>query len=127
MLAATGTFRKGDTMKQNVKAALLSAFILPGVGQIFLGRRLKGGILILLVSILLLALFVLALVGFRDLIQAYSVSGGADSAVIRAHLRGWLPAVLLLGGALAAVWIYGIVDALRGDGGEGAPPGQPGD
>jgi len=110
-------------MNKNVKAALLSAFILPGVGQIYLGRRVKGGVLILMVTVLLLIFIVLVLIGMQDLFQAYSVSGGADIAVFEGRLRRWAPAALTLGVALFLVWGYGIVDAFRGNG-EGGGAGE---
>jgi len=53
-------------MKENVKAMLLSALVLPGVGQIYRGRVVKGGILIALVSLVLLIFVVLAALALQD-------------------------------------------------------------
>ena len=46
-------------MNKKLTALLLSALVLPGLGQLYLGRKMVGGIIIVLVNlILLLALFV---------------------------------------------------------------------
>ncbi|MGA7827200.1 MAG: hypothetical protein WCA04_06045 [Geobacteraceae bacterium] len=99
-------------MKENVKAALLSALVLPGVGQIYRGRTVKGGILIALVSIVLLIFVVVAVMAAQDILQVVRVSGTVDATALVESLRGRLPAFLWLGGALLCVWTYGVVDAL---------------
>lgn len=103
-------------MKENIKAALLSGLVLPGLGQIFRGRRLKGGILVLLVTVLLLAaLFVLASV-FRDLLHAARLAGGMDGAMLAERLRAWAPSALLMGIAFLCLWCYAVADALLDSG-----------
>jgi len=44
-------------MKRPLIALALSAFVLPGLGQLYLGRKIKGGILLVAVNLLLLASF----------------------------------------------------------------------
>ena len=63
-------------MKRKISALLLSALVLPGLGQLYLGRKTAGVILLALINlILLLGLFVL-LRGLSPLI-ASQISGGS--------------------------------------------------
>ncbi|MRR34063.1 hypothetical protein EG829_05080 [bacterium] len=103
-------------MRENIKAALLSALVLPGVGQFYRGRKLKGGILILLVTILLLAAAVLLAAVVRDFMHAARLAGDMDAALAAGLLRSWAPAALWLGGAFFCLWLYGVVDALLDNG-----------
>lgn len=96
-------------------ALLLSALVLPGLGQLYLGRKMAGGILIVLVNvILLLALFVL-LRGLSPVIAA-QIAGGAisitPSEVMKAldGATGFGKAVLA---AFFLVWTFSVVDVLR--------------
>jgi TM2 domain-containing membrane protein YozV len=109
-------------MRENIKAALLSALVLPGVGQIYRGRKLKGGILVLLVTILLLAVAILLVAALREFIHAMRLSGDMDSTLAAGLLRSWAPAGLWLGGAFFCLWVYGVADALL-DRGERKDPG----
>jgi hypothetical protein len=102
-------------MKKKLAALLLSALVLPGLGQLYLGRKMVGGIIIVLVNlVLILALFVL-LRGLSPVI-ASQISGGAvsisPSEVMRAleGETGFGKGVLA---AFFAVWAYSVVDILR--------------
>ncbi len=53
-------------MKKNIKALLLSALILPGLGQLYKGDKVKGGIMIALVNIFLLAALFLVMQGMGE-------------------------------------------------------------
>ena len=67
-----------QNMKKKLTALLLSALVLPGLGQLYLGRKIAGGIILVLVNlVLLLALFVL-LRGLSPVI-ASRIAGGAVS------------------------------------------------
>jgi len=115
-------------MKENIKAALLSALVLPGVGQILRGHKLKGGILILAVTALLLAAVILAAMAIQDVL--HGGGGTTDPVAVAARLREWVPPALWLAGALLCVWVYGIADALlspekkEASGKGGAAPGN---
>ncbi len=98
-------------MKENVKAALLSALVLPGVGQIYRGRKMKGGILVALISIVLLIFVVLAVQAVQDVLHVVQITGRIDSVAVVDSLRDRLPAFLWLGGILFCIWTYGVVDA----------------
>lgn len=102
-------------MNRKMTALLLSALVLPGLGQLYLGRKIAGGILIVLVNvILLLALFVL-LRGLSPVIAA-QIAGGAisitPSEVMKAldGATGFGKAVLA---AFFLVWTFSVVDVLR--------------
>jgi TM2 domain-containing membrane protein YozV len=107
------SFQKGKLMKENMKAALLSALILPGVGQFYLGRKLKGAILVLFVTLLLLVAVILAVMAIQDALRG---SGGMDPVVLAARLSNWVPAALWLLGVFLCLWVYGVADALLGAG-----------
>jgi len=102
-------------MNKKLTALLLSALVLPGLGQLYLGRKVAGGIIIVLVNlVLLLALFVL-MRGLSPVI-ASRIAGGAISItpaeVMNAleGTRGFGKAVLT---AFVLVWTYSVADILR--------------
>jgi TM2 domain-containing membrane protein YozV len=102
-------------MKRKMTALLLSALVLPGLGQLYLGRKVVGGIIIVLINlILLLAVFVL-LRGLSPVIAA-QIAGGAISITpseIMAALdgsSGFGKAVLA---AFFLLWTFSVVDILR--------------
>ncbi len=102
-------------MNRKLSALLLSALVLPGLGQLYLGRKMVGGIIIVLVNfLLLLALFVL-LRGLSPVI-ANQIAGGAVSITpseVTAAIdgsTGFGKAVLC---AFFLLWTFSVVDVLR--------------
>ena len=102
-------------MNKKLTALLLSALVLPGLGQLYLGRKLAGGIIIVLINlVLLLALFVI-LRGLSPVIAA-QIAGGAinitPSEVMNAleGATGFGKAVLA---AFFLVWAFSVVDIIR--------------
>jgi len=102
-------------MKKKLTALMLSALVLPGLGQLYLGRKIAGGIILVFVNmLLLLALFVL-LRGLSPVI-ASRIAGGAvsitPSEVMGAleGTAGYGKAVLV---AFSLVWVFSVVDILR--------------
>ena len=94
---------------------LLSALVLPGLGQLYLGRKMVGGIIIVLVNlVLLLALFVL-LRGLSPVI-ASQIAGGAIS-ISPTEVMGALDGASGFGKAVLAafflLWTFSVVDVLR--------------
>lgn len=101
-------------MNKKLTALLLSALVLPGLGQLYLGRKMVGGIIIVLVNlILLLALFVM-LRGLSPVIAA-QIAGGAisitPSEVMKAldGASGFGKAVLA---AFFLLWTFSVIDVL---------------
>ena len=102
-------------MNKKITALLLSALVLPGLGQLYLGRKAVGGIIIVIVNLLLLlALFVL-LRGLSPVI-ASKIAGGAIS-ISPAEVMKALDGATGFGKAVLAafflVWTFSIVDVIR--------------
>ena len=101
-------------------AVVLSALVLPGLGQVYLGRRLLGALLILAASAALVAFVGATLV-------AASQMDLASAVVDQDQVRQLLPQLYqhapwgyrLAFGLLGVSWVWGIVDCLR-------PPGSGG-
>jgi len=55
-------------MNINFKALLLSAFIIPGLGQLYKGDKIKGAVIICLVNVFLLAALFMVLQGAGQMI-----------------------------------------------------------
>ncbi|HKZ16043.1 MAG TPA: hypothetical protein VJ161_01075 [Geobacteraceae bacterium] len=102
-------------MKKNMKAALLSAFIFPGLGQIYKGCRVKGCIVILLANIILLVAFVFAVKGVYQLALSPGFSGTVDPANMMKRLLSETPAFHWLIAIFSCIWLYAVVDALLGN------------
>ena len=102
-------------MKLSTRAALLSGLVLPGLGQYLNGQRVKAGVMISAISVMILAL------GWRIFSLVYQVLAAANPAgalilipsqktLAEIHRRvysenGWL---LFL---IVALWLYSIGDA----------------
>ena len=100
-------------MKLNIKAALLSAFVLPGLGQVLNGRRLKGFLLIFSVNIFILAALVFVLKGMSHVMLAARTGGTVDPQAVLAQVRhsgGSGPRWLLA--LFSGIWLYAVIDAL---------------
>ncbi len=101
-------------MKKNIRAALLSAFIFPGLGQVYKGCRLKGCIVILLANILLLIALALVMKGIYQLAISPGFSGITDPAKTAQRLLNETPSFQWLLGIFSCLWLYGVLDALLG-------------
>lgn len=95
----------------NIKAFLLSAFVLPGLGQLYKGDRLKGIILILLVNLFLLIALFLVLRGIGPLIASSYLSTPPETARLVEQIQAQSPAARWLLGAFVALWAYAGFDA----------------
>jgi hypothetical protein len=99
-------------MKKKFIAALLSAIVFPGLGQIYQGNKLKGGILLILVNILLLITLGLILRGLNRIDIPPTIPDYATSARIAEQLIAGTPAIPWSIGILFCIWLYGVLDAL---------------
>lgn len=95
----------------NIKAFLLSAFVLPGLGQLYKGDRLKGIILILLVNLFLLMALFLVLRGISPLIASSYLSAPPETARLVEQIQAHSPAARWLLGAFIGLWAYAGIDA----------------
>lgn len=100
-------------MNINFKALLLSALVIPGLGQLYKGEKIKGAIIICLINIFLLAALFMVLQGAGHLI-ASGATGATDPAALLATLKAKSPVARWLLAAFFGIWIYGVVDAARG-------------
>jgi len=103
-------------MKRIIVAPLLSAFILPGLGQIINRQFRKAGILMAAVSLLFLSLVFKLLYDLNKTLMtlpAEALEKTSHPFVLVAQAlsrrdKTWLITLLVL---LLAVWVYGVWDA----------------
>ncbi len=100
-------------MNRRSKALMMTALILPGLGQLYLGRKLTGIVLIMLVNLLLLLGLGVLLKGAAPVIAAQISSGSITSADILTGLESVADYGRALLIALALLWSFAIVDILR--------------
>ncbi|MEW6185141.1 MAG: hypothetical protein AB1585_05305 [Thermodesulfobacteriota bacterium] len=105
-------------MKKVILAPLLSAFILPGLGQVINGQVRKAGLLIAAVSLLFLALFFKVLYDlnkvFLSLPMEEQGKASPNLPEVAQTLSGQDKTVLIvLLLLLTGIWIYGVWDAFR--------------
>lgn len=102
-------------MKIHVKAALLSALVLPGLGQLYKGEKVKGVILIIIVNIFILAALYMILKYLAPLILSAQMKGESDTIKILEHLNSGGPGVRLLLAIFCGLWMYSWIDAALGN------------
>lgn len=112
-------------MKLNMKAALLSAFVLPGLGQIASGRRVKGGVLLFLANCFLLAALFLLLQKIGPILVEAQLTGSVDAAAIAGKLAAGAPFAKVLLACFGGLWCFAVIDALM-DRGAGRNDGEKG-
>jgi len=98
-------------MKTTVKCVALSAFVLPGLGQLYRGRRLKGGIMILLDNLFILVALFIAMRSVGKMLAAGSSGAALDAEKLLAGVRVDAPYASWVLGGFLLLWVYGVVDA----------------
>ncbi|KAF0221343.1 MAG: hypothetical protein FD174_481 [Geobacteraceae bacterium] len=101
-------------MKVNIKAALLSAFVLPGLGQLHKGDRAKGIVMIVLVNVFLLVALFLVMQGLGPIFLSVQLSGTAGAAKALEHIQDKTPGAKWLLTVFFGLWLYGVIDAAKG-------------
>jgi hypothetical protein len=104
-------------MRKRIKCMALSAFVLPGLGQLCHGRRLKGGLMILLDNIFILGALFIALRSVGKLMLA-GRTGALDAEKVLAGIQADAPYARWMLGGFLLLWIYGVVDAALDQGEE---------
>lgn len=99
-------------MHLNIKAACLSAFILPGLGQVVNGKKLKGIILIILVNIYILVALAVVLRAFGQLYLSAAASTPPDLLTVLEDVRRNNAGSRYLLAPFLLLWCYAVVDAL---------------
>lgn len=97
-------------MAKRFKYVALSAFVLPGLGQLCLGRRVKGGVMILLDNVFILAALFLALRSAGKLMLARS-GQGVDLPQVLSSVQSDAPYARWILGGFLLLWVYGVLDA----------------
>ncbi len=100
-------------MRVNIKAALLSGLVLPGLGQIVNGKKLKGFALIIIVNIFILVGLLFVLKGMGQIVVTMNSGSTVDMLSVLEQVKrsgGNGPRWLL--NAFLFVWVYALVDAL---------------
>jgi TM2 domain-containing membrane protein YozV len=96
----------------NFKAAALSAFVIPGLGQLLKGEKLKGAMLIVFVNIFLCVALFIILQEISHLIAIKSVGATNPDAILES-IKTRSPYARWLLASFFVVWAYGVVDAIR--------------
>lgn len=96
-----------------MKAVLLSALVLPGLGQLYKGERGKGIILILLVNLFVLASLFLILKAVGPTLVMSHLSGTLSSTELLEQLQKLAPAGRWILASFVGLWLFGVVDAAR--------------
>ena len=103
-----------EYMKIDIKAGLLSAFVLPGIGQIYQGRKVRGGVIIVLVNLFLFGALGLVLRAIGRVAASSAAGADIDRTLVMQALQQdstggrWLLAAFLV------LWIFSTIDALLG-------------
>jgi hypothetical protein len=105
---------------RKTRALLLNAFLLPGLGQLYLGRKVHGIFLILFVNLLLLvALFVL-MKGTMPIVAAKMTSSAVSPEMVHNAIQSVKGLAKGLLAVFAVTWGYAIFDVIRN--GDAVPP-----
>ncbi len=102
-------------MKRAIVSPILSGLVIPGLGQLVNRQIAKGAFLVAAVSLL----FMITLgFTFHQLSKAVIALEGTQAPDKFAALREQLVSqgvwwLFLLGGLLAGLWLYGVIDAWR--------------
>lgn len=103
-------------MRRAIISPILSGLVIPGLGQLVNRQVGKGAFMVAAASLLFMATLGFALHKITQAVIALEGYAGPDKiGALRAQLAKegtvWL---WVLGGLMAALWIYGIYDAWQG-------------
>lgn len=99
-------------MRLNIKTALLSAFVLPGLGQLMNGRKVKGGLIIFLVNIFILVALAFVAQGMAKLYLAPRQPGIPEIMRTLEEIRMGTPGAKWVLAFFFCLWCYSVADAL---------------
>jgi len=98
-------------MNKNIKALLLSAFLLPGMGQLYKGEKVKGAIFLLLVNIFVLASIFIVLKKMGAFLLTAKISGRDEALKLLESITASSPEIGWLLSGFAILWVASVVDA----------------
>ncbi len=99
-------------MHRNIKAALLSALVLPGLGQLYKGEKIKGGVILVLVNIFLLASLFLVMKGMGSFLLTAKISGPDEAMRVLETIKRDSPLAGWLLTGFVFLWFASVVDAV---------------
>jgi hypothetical protein len=111
-------------MKRKRIALLLNALVLPGLGQLYLGRRATGIAIIMLVNLLLLLALFMLMKGLAPVIAARVASGSISAREIHDALHGVAGFGKALLAGFALLWAFSVIDLLKAHDDTEPPPGN---
>lgn len=100
-------------MKITIKAVLLSAFLLPGIGQLYKGEKVKGGVFLVLVNIFILAALFIVLKKMGNFLLTARISGPEEALKMLDSITRSSPEIGWLLAAFALLWGIAVVDAAK--------------
>lgn len=98
-------------MKVYFKAFLLSAFLLPGIGQLYKGDKVKGVIYLLLVNVFLLGSVFIVMKKMGSFLLTARVSGATEALQLLEGINRTSPEIGWLLAGFAMIWGAAAVDA----------------
>ncbi len=105
-------------MARALVAALLSGLIMPGLGQLFNRQFKRGGLIIAGMSVLVVSLSVALFMSLRRAVLAFGDDLPPESerwsALAEMASSQDQTAVLVVLGLMAAMWLFAVIDAVRG-------------
>lgn len=100
-------------MKLNIKAMLLSALVLPGIGQLYKGEKVKGVVFLVLVNIFLLASLFIVLRKMGSFLLTARISGPQEALNLLDSITKSSPEIGWLLSGFALLWGIAVVDAAK--------------
>jgi len=92
---------------------LLSAFLLPGIGQLYKGERVKGGIFLVLVNIFLIASLMIVLKKMGSFLVTARISGPQEALNLLDTITKNSPEIGWLLSGFTLLWGIAVVDAAK--------------
>jgi len=100
-------------VKLNIKALLLSAFVLPGIGQLYKGEKVKGAIFLVLVNIFLLAALFIVLKKMGSFLVTARISGPQEALNLLDTITKSSPEIGWLLSGFTLLWGIAVIDAAK--------------
>ena len=98
-------------MTLHIKAMLLSAFLLPGIGQLYKGEKLKGAVFLVLVNMFLLAALFLVMKKMGSFLLTARVAGPDEALKLLDTITRSSPEIGWLLAGFTLLWGFAVVDA----------------
>lgn len=100
-------------MPINIKAMLLSAFLLPGIGQLYKGEKVKGAVFLMLVNIFLLAALFIVLRKMGSFLVTARLAGPQEALRLLETITRTSPEIGWLLAGFSLLWGVAVIDAAK--------------